>query len=116
MWSVFAVLNRLRPDAVFRRVLSVLTPGAFEVGGFSAYCDGTDPRGGPVGVPSSWLRGSARYVGWEVSPYFRCFTPLFLVARLWENGPATLDIERLPRMSSSRPRTCELAGRLTLAG
>jgi hypothetical protein len=87
-----------------------------KVGGFSAYCDGTDPRGGPVGVPSSWLRGSARCVGWEVSAYFRWFTPLFLGAGLWENASRRLDIERLPRMSSSRPRTCELAGRLTLAG
>jgi hypothetical protein len=81
MWSVFAVLNRLRPDAVFRRVLSVLTPGAFEVGGFSAYCDGTDPAAARSVFHQSWLRGSAHYVGWEVSAYFRWFTPLFVVAR-----------------------------------
>ena len=100
-WSVFAVLNRLLPDAVSRRVLSAPTPGGFELVGFTAYYDGMDPRR-PGWCSVKLASRAVHYVSWEVPPYFRWFNPLVLVVRLWENAPRRLEIERLPRMSSSR--------------
>jgi hypothetical protein len=60
----------------------------------------------------SWVWALRRLGGVSLFP----LVDPVVVARLWENAPRRLDIERLPRMSSSCPRTCELAGRLTLGG
>ena len=92
---MFAVLNRLLPDAVSRRVLSAPTPGGFELVGFTAYYDGMDPRR-PGWCSVKLASRAVHYVSWEVPPYFRWFNPL-VVVRLWENAPRRLDIERLPR-------------------
>ncbi|WP_170320684.1 class I SAM-dependent methyltransferase [Patulibacter medicamentivorans] len=84
-YSVFAILNRILPEAVARRVLFYLRPAAQDVCGFVTHYDHTHDSGARAAFRRAGFERVTTDVSYNVSPYFAFFVPLFVVARLWES-------------------------------
>jgi SAM-dependent methyltransferase len=94
-YSLFAVLNRLLPPAVARRLLFVLRPSSREVGGFEAYYDQTHVRGVTrLFREAGFVQVDVR-VSYQVSQYCRFLFPLYLMARLYETAIHALGVSDL---------------------
>jgi hypothetical protein len=94
-FSIFAVLNRLLPDSVSRRLLFHLRPESQDVGGFPTHYDRTHASGAVGAFQRAGFEGIETQVSYEVSPYFSAFLPLFLIARGWESAIRRAQLENL---------------------
>jgi SAM-dependent methyltransferase len=83
-WSAFAIVNRLLPDILSRRILFALRPESRDVGGFPTYYDHTDPRAARERFQRAGFVDVQTELSWEVSQYFDWFVPLYCLARAWE--------------------------------
>lgn len=84
-YSVFAILNRMLPEAAARRVLFYLRPAAQDVCGFVTHYHRTHASGARAAFDRAGFQQVTTDVSYNVSPYFTFFVPLFVVARLWES-------------------------------
>jgi len=94
-YSLFAVLNRLLPDEVSRRLLFALRPESAEVGGFVTYYDRTHPPAAEGVFRQAGFTDVHTDVSYQVSQYMHFFFPLFVVARIWETVVHRLQIASL---------------------
>lgn len=94
-YSLFAILNRLLPESVSRRILFALRPESVEVGGFHTFYDRTHVKAAESVFRSAGMVGIETDVSYEVSQYFRFFFPLFVLARLWETVLHRLTLKNL---------------------
>jgi SAM-dependent methyltransferase len=92
-YSLFAIANRLMPDAVAKRILYRLRPESVEVGGFVTYYDRTNARGIRQVFERAGFSNVRTEVSYEVSQYFHFLFPAFVVARLWETLLHRLGVE-----------------------
>jgi hypothetical protein len=83
-YSLFAIANRLLPDAVAKRLLYVLRPESVDVGGFVTYYDRTNARAIRGVFERAGFTDVRTETSYEVSQYFHFFFPAFVLARLWE--------------------------------
>jgi hypothetical protein len=110
-FSVFAVLNRLLPDAASRRLLFHLRPESREVGGFPTHYDRTHSSGAVAAFERAGFVDVVTEVSYEVSPYFSALTPLFIGARVWESAIRRARLENLGSyvlLSARRPADREI--------
>jgi 2-polyprenyl-6-hydroxyphenyl methylase/3-demethylubiquinone-9 3-methyltransferase len=84
--SVFAILNRLLPEEVSRRILFALRPESVEVGGFETHYDRTNASAARRVFEGAGFTDVEIVVSYQVSQYFEFFFPLFLLARVWETA------------------------------
>jgi SAM-dependent methyltransferase len=85
-YSLFAILNRLLPDSISRRVLFALRPESVEVGGFPTFYNHTHAKAAGSVFQRAGMVDVKTEVSYEVSQYFRFFFPFFVLARLWETA------------------------------
>jgi SAM-dependent methyltransferase len=83
-YSLFAVLNRLMPESISRRILFALRPESVEVGGFPTFYHKTHATAAESVFRRAGLVNVETEVSYEVSQYFHFFFPLFVLARTWE--------------------------------
>jgi SAM-dependent methyltransferase len=83
-YSLFAILNRLLPDALAKRMLYVLRPESVDVGGFVTYYDRTNAGAIREVFERAGFSSVQTEVSYEVSQYFHFLFPAFVAARLWE--------------------------------
>jgi SAM-dependent methyltransferase len=94
-YSLFAILNRLLPESISRRVLFALRPESVEVGGFRTYYNHTNALAAEVVFRDAGLVDIRTEVSYQVSQYFRFFFPLFVLARLWETVLHALGLKNM---------------------
>lgn len=94
-YSIFAILNRLLPDSLSRRVLFALRPESVEVGGFPTFYDHTHAKAAKSVFERAGMINVEIEVSYQTSQYFHFFFPLFVVARIWETVLHRLALENL---------------------
>ena len=94
-YSLFAILNRLLPQAVARRILFTLRPESVEVGGFFTFYDNTHATAAESIFRNAGMINVETEVSYQVSQYFQFFLPLYLLARLWETALHHLSFKNL---------------------